>query len=109
METGDATTTLKNAAYLSIKSKEFGGSGHNQLVFDDSDKQLRVQLTITQAHTRFTLGHLIHQADNYRGSFRGEGFERRTDAYGARRKIKITFLFFFSEKFRDKFFRDSLN
>tara|TARA_Y100001968_G_scaffold301539_1_gene313887 strand:+ start:3855 stop:4256 length:402 start_codon:yes stop_codon:yes gene_type:complete len=29
------------------------------------------------------LGHLIHQADNFRGSFRGTGFELRTDAYGA--------------------------
>ncbi|PHV12561.1 type VI secretion system Vgr family protein [Chitinimonas sp. BJB300] len=26
------------------------------------------------------LGHLIHRADNYRGSFRGEVAERRTDA-----------------------------
>ncbi len=29
------------------------------------------------------MGHLIHQADNFRGSFRGTGFELRTDAYGA--------------------------
>src|SRR5690606_24610297 len=26
--------------------------------------------------------HLVHQADNYRGSFRGEGFELRSDAWG---------------------------
>jgi type VI secretion system secreted protein VgrG len=28
------------------------------------------------------IGHLIHQADNHRGSLRGLGFELRTDAYG---------------------------
>jgi type VI secretion system secreted protein VgrG len=73
-----------NAAALSgIKTKEFGGDGFNQLVFDDSPAQLRVQLASTQHATQLNLGHLIHQADNYRGSFRGVGFELRTDAYGA--------------------------
>ena len=72
-----------NGALSGLKTKEFGGSGHNQLVFDDSAKQLRIQLATTQAHTQLNLGHLVHQADNYRGSFRGQGFELRTDAYGA--------------------------
>ncbi|RJS91674.1 type VI secretion system Vgr family protein [Salinisphaera sp. Q1T1-3] len=61
----------------------FGGSGHNQLVFDDTDDQQRIQLGTTQAASQRNLGHLIHQADNYRGSFRGTGFELRTDAFGA--------------------------
>lgn len=74
----------RNAAAMSgIKSKEFGGDGHNRLVFDDSDGQLRLQLATTHAATQLNLGHLIHQADNYRGSFRGEGFELRTDRWGA--------------------------
>ena len=71
------------SALNGIKTREFGGSGHNQLVFDDSRAQLRVQLATTQHATQLNLGHLIHQADNYRGSVRGEGFELRTDAYGA--------------------------
>jgi type VI secretion system VgrG family protein len=70
-------------ALSGIKTREFGGSGHNQLVFDDSDAQLRVQLATTQHGTQLNLGHLVHQADNRRGSFRGEGFELRTDAAGA--------------------------
>jgi type VI secretion system secreted protein VgrG len=80
-----------NAAALSgWKTKEFGsasgpGQGHNQLVFDDTDQQLRVQLATTQHATQLNLGHLIHQADNHRGSFRGLGFELRTDAYGTYR------------------------
>jgi type VI secretion system VgrG family protein len=74
----------RNAAALSgYKTKEFGGAGFNQLVFDDSPAQLRVQLATTQHATQLNLGHLIHQADNHRGSFRGVGFELRTDAYGA--------------------------
>jgi type VI secretion system secreted protein VgrG len=73
-----------NAAALSgYKTKEFGGSGHNQLVFDDSDGQLRTQLATTQHASQLNLGHLIHQADNHRGSFRGLGWELRTDAYAA--------------------------
>ncbi|HBK45383.1 MAG TPA: type VI secretion system tip protein VgrG, partial [Xanthomonadaceae bacterium] len=70
-------------ALWGVQSKEWGGSGHSRLLFDDSDQQLRVQLATTQAHTQLSLGHLIHQADNYRGSFRGEGFELRSDAWGA--------------------------
>lgn len=73
-----------NASALNgIKTQEFGGAGYNQLVFDDSNGQLRVQLATTQHGTQLNLGHLIHQADNHRGSLRGAGFELRTDAYGA--------------------------
>ena len=74
----------RNAAALSgFKSKEFGGSGHNQLVFDDSDGQLRTSLATTAHATQLNLGHLIHQADNHRGGYRGQGFELRSDAYAA--------------------------
>ena len=40
-------------------------------------------MATTQATSQLNLGHLIHQADNHRGSFRGRGFELRTDAFGA--------------------------
>lgn len=76
----------RNAAALSgFKSKEMGGNGYNQLVFDDTDEQLRLQLHSSTAHSQLNLGHLIHQQDNYRGSFRGQGFELRSDAYVALR------------------------
>jgi Rhs element Vgr protein len=71
------------AAQWGLRSKEFGGRGYNQLLFDDTDAQGRVQLRCTHAATELNLGHLIHTADNYRGSFRGLGVELRTDAYGA--------------------------
>ena len=70
-------------AQWGIRSKEFGGAGYNQLLFDDTDAQGRVQLRSTYAASELNLGHLIHAADNYRGSFRGTGAELRTDAYGS--------------------------
>ncbi|HQV15348.1 MAG TPA: type VI secretion system Vgr family protein, partial [Denitromonas sp.] len=49
---------------------EFGAhgrfAGHNQLVFDDTDNQQRAALHSTQYASQLNLGHLIHQADNYR-------------------------------------------
>jgi len=76
----------RNAAALSgFKSKEFGGDGYNQIVFDDSDGQLRMQIKSTQSASELNLGHLIHQAGNYRGNVRGVGAELRTDAFGALR------------------------
>lgn len=71
------------AAQWGIRSKEFGGAGYSQLLFDDTDGQGRVQLRCTHAASELNLGYLIHAADNYRGSFRGLGAELRTDAYGA--------------------------
>jgi uncharacterized protein involved in type VI secretion and phage assembly len=81
--TSDAKAQNNAAALSGVKSKEFGGEGFNQLVFDDTPGQLRVQLASTQHASQLNMGYLIHQADNHRGSFRGQGFELRTDAYGA--------------------------
>jgi type VI secretion system VgrG family protein len=72
-----------NAAQWGVRSKEFGASGYNQLLFDDTDQQGRIQLRSTHAGSELNLGHLIHGADNYRGSLRGLGAELRTDGYGA--------------------------
>jgi type VI secretion system VgrG family protein len=72
-------------ALWGVQSREWSGDGHSRLLFDDSDAQLRLQLATTQASSALTLGHLIHQADNFRGSLRGEGFELRTDAWGSLR------------------------
>ena len=70
----------RNAAGLTgIKTRELGGSGHNQLQLDDHDGELRSQLASTQAASQLNLGHLIQTADNYRGSARGSGFELRSD------------------------------
>ncbi|QNA90181.1 type VI secretion system tip protein VgrG [Massilia sp. Dwa41.01b] len=80
---GDNAGHRNAAAQWGLRSKELGGSGYNQLLFDDTDGQGRVQLKCTHGATELNLGHLIHAADNYRGSFRGVGVELRTDACGA--------------------------
>ncbi|MBE1161088.1 type VI secretion system Vgr family protein [Dyella acidiphila] len=73
-----------NAAALSgLKTQGFDGDGYNQLVMDDTDQQGRLQFATSHAATQLNLGNLVHQADNYRGSFRGRGMELRTDSYGA--------------------------
>jgi uncharacterized protein (DUF2345 family) len=85
----DGAEGQNNAAALSgVKSKEFGGQGYNQLVFDDTPNQGRLQLHTTQAQTWLQMGHLLHQADNHRGSFRGLGFELRTDDWGGLRAAR---------------------
>ena len=72
-----------SAARSGIRSKEFGGAGYNQLLFDDTDNQGSIQIKSSHAASELNLGHLIHAADNYRGSLRGTGAELRTDGYGA--------------------------
>ncbi len=80
---GDTAGHRNGAAQWGVRSKEFGASGYNQLLFDDTDAQGRIQLKSSHAASELNLGHLVHAADNYRGSFRGSGAELRTDAYGA--------------------------
>ena len=79
----DSAGHRNGAAQWGVRSKEFGGGGFNQLLFDDTDAQGRVQLKSSPTASELNLGHLTHSADNYRGSFRGRGIELRTDAYGA--------------------------
>jgi type VI secretion system secreted protein VgrG len=86
--TKDAKGQNNASALNGIKTQEFAGAGFNQLVFDDTPQQLRTQLATSAFATQLNLGHLIHQADNHRGSLRGQGFELRTDAYGAVRAGK---------------------
>jgi type VI secretion system secreted protein VgrG len=97
----DAAAQNNAAALSGFKSKEFGGEGFNQLVFDDTPGQLRTQIATTQYGTQLNLGHLIHQADNQRGHYRGLGFELRTDAYGAVRATNGLLITTFSTRDAD--------
>jgi type VI secretion system secreted protein VgrG len=65
------------------RSKEYAGSGFNQLVMDDATGQNRVQLMSSSANSLLHLGYLIDQNGNARGRYLGSGFDLRTDAYGA--------------------------
>ncbi|KVR20577.1 Rhs element Vgr protein [Burkholderia ubonensis] len=65
------------------RSKEYSGSGYNQLVMDDATGQNRVQLMSSSANSLLHLGYLIDQNGNTRGSYLGSGFDLRSDAHGA--------------------------
>lgn len=58
-------------------------AGHNQWVIDDAAGQLRTRLSSSENASQLALGHLIHQQPESatRGSWRGSGFELRTDAW----------------------------
>jgi type VI secretion system secreted protein VgrG len=66
-----------------IHSNNFDGRGFNQWQVDDSPAQLRTRLASSSAATQLNLGYLIGQAPGsaQRGSYRGSGFELRTDAW----------------------------
>ncbi|WP_353143458.1 type VI secretion system Vgr family protein [Acinetobacter pragensis] len=66
-----------------IRSQEVGGSGFNQLRFDDTSGQISTQLQSSHAATQLNLGNLSHPKDKEQSNGRGEGFELRTDAFGA--------------------------
>ncbi|VWD57693.1 type VI secretion system Vgr family protein [Burkholderia contaminans] len=66
-----------------FRSKEYAGSGHNEMVLDDATGQNRARLFSSSANSLLHLGYLIEQNGNTRGAYLGSGFDLRTDAYGA--------------------------
>ncbi len=66
-----------------IKSKEYQGSGYNQLRFDDTTNQISSQLHSSHGATQLNLGNLSYPKETDRSEGRGEGFELRTDQWGA--------------------------
>lgn len=66
-----------------IRSQEVSGSGFNQLRFDDTTGQISTQLQSSHAATQLNLGNLSHPKEQATSQGRGEGFELRTDAWGA--------------------------
>ncbi|QHH96491.1 type VI secretion system Vgr family protein [Acinetobacter dispersus] len=66
-----------------IKSKEVQGEGFNQLRFDDTIGQISAQLQSSHAASQLNLGKLSHPKDKAESEDRGEGFELRTDQWGA--------------------------
>ncbi len=66
-----------------IKSKEVQGKGYNQLRFDDTTGQISAQLQSSHAASQLNLGKLSHPKAQAESEDRGEGFELRTDQWGA--------------------------
>lgn len=71
-----------------IRSKEVSGEGFNQLRFDDTTGQVSTQLHSSHGATQLNLGNLSHPKEKAESDGRGEGFELRTDQWGAIRATK---------------------
>lgn len=74
-----------NGLLSGFKSKEYGGQGFNQLVFDDSTSQNRAQLYSSTASSYLHIGYLIDHSGNTRGNYLGTGFDLKTDSSGTLR------------------------
>ena len=72
-----------NGLLSGYRSKEFRGNGYNQLVMDDSTSQNRMHLYSSSYRSQLHLGYLVEQSGNSRGAFLGNGFDLKSDAYGA--------------------------
>ncbi len=80
----DGQGSLPDTRALSgIKTQEINGEGFNQLRFDDTTGQISAQLQSSHAASQLNLGHLSHPKASDASSTRGEGFELRTDQWGA--------------------------
>jgi len=66
-----------------IRSEEVDGKGFNQLRFDDTTGQISTQLQSSHVASQLNLGNLSHPKGKEESEGRGEGFELRTDQWGA--------------------------
>jgi type VI secretion system secreted protein VgrG len=71
-----------------ITTQAIDGAGNNRWILDDAPGQLRHQVDTHLADSSLAVGYLIDQSGAVRGKFRGEGFEARTQAWGAVRAGK---------------------
>ncbi|NIF55482.1 type VI secretion system Vgr family protein [Burkholderia sp. Ax-1724] len=77
-----------NGILSGFRSKEYSGSGYNEMVLDDATGQNRAKLFSSSSNSLLHLGYLVNQSGNTRGSYLGSGFDLRTDSYGALRANK---------------------
>nr|WP_320130962.1 type VI secretion system Vgr family protein [uncultured Holophaga sp.] len=74
-----------DCALSGYRSQEHGGHRGNQLLFDDTPKELRTQLASDHARSELNLGWITAPRQGGQASPRGKGFELRSEAYGALR------------------------
>ena len=80
----DAKGQLPATRKLSgIRSQEVDGEGFNQLRFDDTTDQISAQLHSSHGVSQLNLGNLSYSKETESSEGRGEGFELRTDQWGA--------------------------
>jgi type VI secretion system secreted protein VgrG len=72
-----------NRALSGIKTKEHNGNQYNELLFDDTQGEVRAKLSSEHGKTQLNQGYLTHPRRNGAAEPRGDGFELRTDRAGA--------------------------
>ncbi|MCA8200154.1 type VI secretion system tip protein VgrG [Burkholderia sp. AU33545] len=72
-----------NGILSGYRSKEYLGSGYNEMVLDDATGQNRARLFSSTGNSLLHLGYLIEQNGNTRGAILGSGFDLKTDLSGA--------------------------
>ncbi|WP_423391936.1 type VI secretion system Vgr family protein [Burkholderia sp. LMG 21824] len=77
-----------NGILSGYRSKEYSGSGYNEMVLDDATGQNRTKLFSSTGSSMLHLGYLIEQNGNTRGAYLGSGFDLKTDSYGAVRAMQ---------------------
>lgn len=79
-----ADSDVNHAGVLSgVHSHNLDNNGFNQWQLDDTPGQVRTRLATSTASSQLSLGCLVHQSaySAHRGTYRGSGFELRTDAW----------------------------
>ena len=74
-----------NRTLTGIKTKEFHGNQYNELLFDDTQNEVRTKLSSEHGKTQLNQGYLTHPRQDGKAEPRGDGFELRTDRHGALR------------------------
>ncbi|MFJ4290149.1 type VI secretion system Vgr family protein [Cupriavidus sp. NPDC089707] len=73
-------------ALSGFRSKELFGERHNTFLQDDTEAQIQTQIGSDHQATMLSLGYIVRVPDHEgRREKRGEGFELRTDGWGALR------------------------
>ncbi|MCG2577542.1 type VI secretion system tip protein VgrG [Dechloromonas sp. XY25] len=81
----DAEQHTHHASLSGLKTQQLntsrsGQGGYNQLAFDDTPGESRIELGTTEYQSALQLGHLKQQTDNAREADRGHGAELKTQA-----------------------------
>uniref|UniRef100_Q47E23 Rhs element Vgr protein n=1 Tax=Dechloromonas aromatica (strain RCB) TaxID=159087 RepID=Q47E23_DECAR len=84
----EAEAHTHNASLSGLKSQQLNASktgqgGYNQLVFDDTPGESRIEVSTTEYQSILQLGHLKQQSDNARQADRGHGAELATQSASA--------------------------
>ncbi|WP_293932203.1 DUF2345 domain-containing protein, partial [Iodobacter sp.] len=69
-----------NKTLSGIKTKEHDGGQYGELLFDDTQGEVRTKLSSEHAKTQLNLGFLTHPRSDGKATARGEGAELRSDA-----------------------------